>query len=334
VTAYVDRVRRLTVNQPSLRVRPRSRFEAAPPGSEPRWERPATPTAGPAFDLGDDIEAFTAATAATAATATRGDELPPNAETPADPAAALAALAEGVVEGSPAAVSPPSFEASPPPPPPPPFPRRAGRWGDAAGVAGARLEVHLLAAESGAHLQADGDDANRTARPARRAAPLTAGEAPERGGRTTTWPPSVVSGAGDATAGAAAPPVGLGQTNRPPTVTAGAVPADAERRFSGRGDQAGGYGRRLSPPADRPEFADLVAQMRAVAAGVEHRGDRRRGVDTRPDEVTVTIGRVEVRVGPPAAAAAGGANRDRGVPGPQPSGLDDYLRARASGRLG
>ncbi len=39
MTAYVDRVRRLAGGQPSLRVRPRSRFEPVSPGSEPPWER-------------------------------------------------------------------------------------------------------------------------------------------------------------------------------------------------------------------------------------------------------------------------------------------------------
>jgi hypothetical protein len=50
--------------------------------------------------------------------------------------------------------------------------------------------------------------------------------------------------------------------------------------------------------------------------------------------VTVTIGRLEVRVGPPTPATPAtesGATRSRR---PQPSGLDDYLRARASGRVG
>ena len=39
MTAYIDRVRRLASDQPSLRVRPRSRFEPALPDSEPPWER-------------------------------------------------------------------------------------------------------------------------------------------------------------------------------------------------------------------------------------------------------------------------------------------------------
>ena len=39
MTAYMERVQRLAGDQPSLRVRPRSRFEPVSPGSEPPWER-------------------------------------------------------------------------------------------------------------------------------------------------------------------------------------------------------------------------------------------------------------------------------------------------------
>ena len=39
MTAYMDRMRRLADGQPSLRVRPRSRFEPVSPGSDPPWER-------------------------------------------------------------------------------------------------------------------------------------------------------------------------------------------------------------------------------------------------------------------------------------------------------
>ena len=41
MTAYLDRVRRLSEGQPSLRVRTRSRFEPVPPDAEPPWERAA-----------------------------------------------------------------------------------------------------------------------------------------------------------------------------------------------------------------------------------------------------------------------------------------------------
>src|SRR5690348_8047748 len=37
MTAYIERIRGLTGGEPSLRVRPRSRFEPAPPETEPPW---------------------------------------------------------------------------------------------------------------------------------------------------------------------------------------------------------------------------------------------------------------------------------------------------------
>jgi hypothetical protein len=47
--------------------------------------------------------------------------------------------------------------------------------------------------------------------------------------------------------------------------------------------------------------------------------------------VTVTIGRVEVRAQPPVPAPARPA---RAAPRRQPPSLQDYLRARAGGRVG
>jgi hypothetical protein len=54
--------------------------------------------------------------------------------------------------------------------------------------------------------------------------------------------------------------------------------------------------------------------------------------------VTVTIGRIDVRVGPPRSTAGPAAAAPQpggdGPARPGPSRLEDYLRARSSGRVG
>jgi len=118
------------------------------------------------------------------------------------------------------------------------------------------------------------------------------------------------------------------------------APADrvqAMARWLRDADDAAGPPRwRFSPPADRAGLAEPAADDRAIAPWPGHPDvDRRKDARARPDEVTVTIGRIEVRVGPPPApaGAAAGAAKDRSSR-PQPSRLEDYLRARASGRIG
>ena len=96
------------------------------------------------------------------------------------------------------------------------------------------------------------------------------------------------------------------------------------------------YRRRLSAPGDRTGAAEPADGDRAIAPRPGHPGaDWRTTAAAQPDEVTVTIGRVEVRVGPPPSPSAvtprgSGTRPSR----PQPSRLDDYLRARAAGRVG
>ena len=124
------------------------------------------------------------------------------------------------------------------------------------------------------------------------------------------------------------------------------VPATPPGRRRAPADVAGPLRWRFSPPAgraglaepaaDRAGLAEPAADDRAIAPRPVH-PDVGRRTDTRagPDEVTVTIGRIEVRVGPPPApaGAAAGAAKDR-PSRPQPSRLEDYLRARGSGRIG
>ena len=60
MTAYIDRVRRLAVGQPSLRVRPRSRFEPAPPEAEPPWERALPDDTWSPFEIDSEAAGYPA----------------------------------------------------------------------------------------------------------------------------------------------------------------------------------------------------------------------------------------------------------------------------------
>ena len=116
----------------------------------------------------------------------------------------------------------------------------------------------------------------------------------------------------------------------------GGVPAVARPRRRDPAEAAGPSRGSFPPRADRSGRTELESDDRPTASLARRPAvERLAAAEARSDEVTVTIGRVEVRVGPPpppagAAAVAGGARSAR----PRPSRLDDYLRARASGRVG
>ena len=97
MTAYMDRVRRLAGDQPSLQVRPRFRFEPSAPGSEPPWERPPRGALSSPFDASDETPAHPATPqgevplttyppARRPRPATRADLPSPHPERPRDPA--------------------------------------------------------------------------------------------------------------------------------------------------------------------------------------------------------------------------------------------------------
>ncbi len=107
--------------------------------------------------------------------------------------------------------------------------------------------------------------------------------------------------------------------------------------YLGRLSGPGGLGPAGSGPGGRAGDADPLAGDRGGASRPERSdpGGYPAARRAQPDEVTVTIGRVEVRVGP-APAAPGPAAPPAGAPAsrPQPSRLEDYLRARTAGRVG
>ena len=91
-----------------------------------------------------------------------------------------------------------------------------------------------------------------------------------------------------------------------------------------------------------PAFPAEPAGLSGDGMGLQARTGRpgRTGftaADGEPDQVTVTIGRVDVRVGPPGPAVPDprlAAQARQRAAGPRPGRLEDYLRARAAGRIG
>ena len=355
MTAYIKRIGGLTGGEPSLRVRPRSRFEPAPPETEPPW---AGTVPGPApwpAEAGDAGPAeswpetlWPAADDPREAARPRSDPRP--GRSPAWLGSSPAPDSPG-----PSELAEPSAGARrrPPQPPGPP-----GRPGLARGAAADR-------AESGAQ------DA-RSARPApddqlvhrdeRRGSPgptspspwdpavepPEAVPAPVSPGRDRSGPvPPDRSGA------EAGRPVGTAR--RPDSASpAGSAAGSTEPAFTLSGDRlqsrgrpvrsesAGPYLGRISGPdgfasaGPGPGDAAPLAGDRGSPSRPEHPdpgwyppADR-----TQPDEITVSIGRVEVRVSPAPAVSGPAAPPAAPSPRPQPSRLEEYLRARTAGRVG
>jgi len=129
-------------------------------------------------------------------------------------------------------------------------------------------------------------------------------------------------------------------TPTPPHPEVPPWPASAQAAGpDGPASPAGPYRRRFPAAADQAGLAELATDDQAAPprSGLHGRPDasRRAAAGAGTDEVTVTIGRVEVRVSPPPAQAAAPPGADAARPArPRPSRLEDYLRARASGRAG
>jgi hypothetical protein len=375
MTAYLDRIRGLADGQPSLRVRPRSRFEPASPDAEPPWGRP-----GPD---GAALRAETGEAAAAGHAGARADAHWPAAgypETGTGAARTRSGLRPGrslaSSDSRSAADSPGSFPAPPdarrsravPPPHVRPVPPDgplgvSGRpWPAAAdpaeadraeaGAADARFARPAPAgdlAPGDEHRPGPGrpdpglldlasESTGSVPAPAR-SRPGWTGSAP--GDRTGAG--AVLPAAPGRRPGSAAQPGKRAESAEPglaaarPRVTASAPRSEPAGPYLGRLSVPDGFAPAGPGRSGRPGDPDPAADDRAGASQPERPGPGGPPAagKAQPDEVTVTIGRVEVRVGPPPAAPgpaapSGGARPPR----PQPSRLEDYLRARSARRIG
>ena len=168
----------------------------------------------------------------------------------------------------------------------------------------------------------------------------------------TAWP------GGAEPSAAAARLAGAGTSTSTTWPTAGRVrpglppPDGADRRTSAGEQSQAGYRRLRSAQAATgvqdswrffaPAFPAEPAGLSGDGMGPQARTGRpgRTGLtpaDAEPEQVTVTIGRVDVRVGPPGPAAPDPRLATQARPRaarPRPGRLEDYLRARAAGRIG
>ncbi len=394
MTGYMDRVRRLAGDQPSLQVRPRFRFEPSPPGSEPPWERPPRAVLSPPSGAGDETAAHPATPhrevplttyppARRPRPGTRADLPLPRPERPRDPARPRASLAPRAADdevttrlstpprefplttgpsGGPARPRGPFDHPDRAGPDPWPGVRRGHGSGGAPPGAGAPAAVSPPPA---VHASAARAEAAATQAPpagpavpadlgyydAQRPAPLPNPDPPaDPPDRRPGWTGSVPAPAGSgATASpgdrSGAFPQGMAVRNHPfganpdPGGRAGpgqpALPMDRVRPIARPhgtqpGEAAGPYPGFVPGSADPAGAADEAARGPAATPSPGRRGAGREPAG--PEEITVTIGRVEVRVSPPpsAGAAAGSGRTVRA----RPSQLEDYLRARAAGRVG
>jgi hypothetical protein len=405
MTAYADRLQRLTGGEPSLRVRPRSRFEPVLARSEPPWERGA----GPPFELAGEVD--------TALAEPRGAPAPGGR-----PQAAEQAHGPGRITGLPgrprqpaagdlAAAGPATASAHTARPASFPAaehddsrvqPARTGHGeetgrGEAGETAGPRPEAgrHPAAPDRPAG-RASSAQARRGAATSMPAGPAwrspgtgspaesSSSRDPAPGSSLPASPRPVnkaPAGSGHAPAGHAPagtadarhvsrPAGGEERVGQEPGRTAGwggHLPATdlpggepvREERVGQEPGRTAGWGGRLPVtdllggvpvgPGDRPLrylAAGLGAQQlpagdpaRAGTTGLS--GAERKTADPGPEapgDVTVTIGRIDVRVGPPQStaspAAAAAQSGGDGPARPVPSRLEDYLRARSSGRVG
>ena len=414
MTAYMERVQRLAGDQPSLRVRSRSRFEPVSPGSEPPWERAVPDAALSPFRTESPFQTESPFESDDEA-GTRPSNMPltggiagkrPVPAVPADghpdtagarpwsslsserslgssPVPSASAVPEhfsglGDARRRPRAPgSPPTGSEEPPAamgPPAHALPASADPGTEASGQT--RPDRHALPGDlshrdehpsvpDGPRVQTDPADrasgstspvlapASPRPRPADPAAgsrsaaglavPATRGSRfeadPEPAERVSPDQPVLPMDRVPATPpGRRREPADVAGPLRwrfsPPAGRAGLVEPAAGR--AGLAEPTAGRARLAEPTADRAGLAEPAADDRAIAPRPVH-PDVGRRTDARagPDEVTVTIGRIEVRVGPPPApaGAAAGAAKDRPLR-PQPSRLEDYLRARGSGRIG
>ena len=380
MTAYIDRLRMLTGGQLPLRARPRSRFEPAPPGSEPPWERSAPDSALPPLEIDDVVQARPGAAPCGAALPTDPAGRP--AAAPAVPADSHPDAAAAPPRSGPAPRQPPGLSRSPsapvrPEPPPAPVQARPrGAQADLPPPPGPGEPPAVIRPASPAR-QAPADRAEAASGHVRLARLTARTDGLSHRGERRSAPPGEpgplagLRGRPSVPAGAAAPPAGSGPgskgsaqgdrsaawpavtatrarrsgTSQEPDVPAApdqpALPTDRARGTASTlrreaADAAVPYRGRLPAPGDRTGAAEPADGDPAITPRPGHPGaGRRTAAAAQPDEVTVTIGCVEVRVGPPPSPAAvtsrgGGTRPSR----PQPSRLDEYLRARAAGRVG
>jgi hypothetical protein len=392
MTAYADRLRRLTGGEPSLRARPRSRFEPVPPGAEPPWERAAGADTGMPFELAGEAEA---------AAAPPGGARQPGGRPPAPGEAgqpghsagprvgsrqpgtgeAAAAAATGATPGGPATGAAPTD-----PGPRPGTARAYSLW--PAGAAGTSSPAvgwlgaadgdrpwpgRVTAAGTGhAERGETGHGEGREGEGQDEAGPWTApGWQSAARGRAAGQPgppqasPSAAARTPSGPAAERPDPASPGPVSRGPASPSrapGSEPgswhaaAAAEARRPGpdqEPDGTAGWGSHAPATSlvqgGPARYLGRVAGVRAAgefpAGGLARAGpaglsgaERQAAGPGAPGEVTVTIGRIDVRVGPPQSAAGPAARParpgDAGPARPGPSRLEDYLRARSSGRVG
>ena len=364
MTAYLDRVRRLGEGQPSLRVRARSRFEPVPSDAEPPWERSADAASPPPSGAETRVPGERRPAWAEPRAAGPARQRP----VPADPAPGLAGpsvpdpapgLSAGgrAVTGSSAGPSPgrPASRAAAGP-----QPHRDGHPGaDPArqtwvprSVAGVRRSHDVASqgrpAASGDTAGREGTGQVRPPEPGRRRS-----SADEAGDRPAATQPggkepgtATVRPAGGEPGTAAPLSTGRSRPDPAPQPDGPEGPTSAAERSrvadSGLRSAQAATNEQDSRPSFAPAFPawlpELSGDRAATQARTGHPGLR--GfvpADGEPDQVTVTIGRVDVRVGPPEPATPG--SRPAAQPGrratrPRPGRLEDYLRARAAGRVG
>jgi hypothetical protein len=361
MTAYLDRVRRLTEGRPSLRVRARSRFEPLPSDAEPAWERAAyaaSPPPGAEPPMPGERRPDEAEPRAAGAARQRLVPVDPASDPPGWPAAdpvpgppGWSAEPAPDAPASPALAGPGPHRNGDPGPRPvrqtwPPRPTAdATRSQDAAGQD----------REAAAGDAAPREDTGQVGRPEpgwRRRSADEAGDRPATvrpaGAETrTVAPPSARAEAGTGNPPPAAaeagtgnpPPAGAEPGPGPAQPTAGRVRPGPAASSSPRSDRAAADEQDSSPPAAFPGWSpESSSDQTAPRVHAGRRGPAGSAPDSAPpDQVTVTIGRVDVRIGPPRPARSdSGASAQGNRPGtrPRPGRLEDYLRARAAGRVG
>ncbi|MGO9187086.1 MAG: hypothetical protein ACLP8X_01275 [Streptosporangiaceae bacterium] len=359
MTAYVDRVRRLGEGQPSLRVRARSRFEPVPPEAEPTWERSAdaAPPPPPRAEAPVPGEHRRTGAGPWAAGSARQRPVPPDPApglprpSAPDPAPGLPERPAGPSPGrlaSRAAPGPrPHRHGNPghsparqtwPPRPTASVPRSQnatsqGR-GATAGDAAARESTGRVRPPQPGRRRRSADEAGdqpAAARPAEAETSTAAAPQPDD--------------AGDQ-------PAAARPAEAEPGTAAVPQPDDPERRTSADARSRATYPSPRSARAatgeqdSRPSFAAAFPARPPELSGDGTAPQVRTGSpglaglmpgSGQADQVTVTIGRVDVRVGPPGPARPDlrpTAQGSRRATRPRPRRLEDYLRARAAGRVG
>jgi hypothetical protein len=352
MTAYIKRIGGLTGGEPSLRVRPRSRFEPAPPETEPPWAGTVPGPAPRPAEAGDAGPAESwPETLWPAADDPREAARPRSGPRPGRSPAWLGSSPAPDSPG-PSELAEPSAGARRRPPGPP------GRPGLARGAAADRAESGAQDARSARPAPDDqlvhrderrGSPGPTSPSPLDPAVePPEAVPAPVSPGRDRSGPvPPDRSGA------EAGRPVGTAR--RPDSASpAGSAAGSTEPAFMLSGDRLQGRGRpvrselagpylgRISGPdgfaaaGPGPGDVTLLAGDRGGPSRPEHPdpGWYPPAGRTQPDEITVSIGRVEVRVSPAPAVSGPAAPPAAPSPRPQPSRLEEYLRARTAGRVG